>query len=244
MNLAKQQASATQLTQEYAPLKRLCETYGARPEDVALQADALFKKATAWQQEGFLDEDFEIASRQEPPSKSEGTKPEGSKPPSVETISSDQITEMAKKAVEDARSPLVQKIQRLEQGIEMLSNFHIESKLKEKYPDLEGEDITRILTNARVDPSKNLIQHAEDVVKYKGTKTSEMEKRFAEKYGIDIEKFDENKLKQQSAEGGGLKMFSGKKVVLDNRRAGEDSVTARDAMIAHLEAKSAAAQEG
>jgi len=248
-NLIKQQASATQLTQEYAPLKKLCDAYKAKPEDVALQADALFKKVTKWQDDGFLDDNFEIASRQRPSQRSDDDDETNlddllAKHKTGNSFNSEDVTKLANKAIEDAKAPLLQKINKLEQGIEMLSNFHIEGKLKEKYPALEGEDIARAMHMARTDSSKNLLQHAEDIATQKQTKMGELEKQFAQKYGVDIDKYNENKLNQQSADGGVLPMFKGKRIALSDRRKGEDGVTARDAMMAHFQAKEAAVQGG
>jgi len=246
VNLSKQQAAATQLSQEYAPLKKLCEQYNAKPADVAVQADALFKKVTSWQQDGILDDNFEIADRKKPSKQShddDDTDLDGllHKKHPGSNFSKDDVSAIAQQAVENARAPLNQKIERLERGIEMLSNFHIEAKLREKYPDLEGEDIARAIQLARSDSSKNLIQHAEDIANFKKTRVGEMEKQFAQKYGVDIDKYNENKLNQQAAEGGALPIFKGKRIVLSNRRSGEDTVSARDAMVAHLKAKAEAA---
>jgi len=94
-------------------------------------------------------------------------------------------------------------IQRLQRDNSSLFRLLTERDLKDKYPELESSDISQIIGRAVNDPKrKGIWKHAEDFINTKKNFVDGLEKKFAEKYGIDLKEWEErNKMKEEEAKG-------------------------------------------
>lgn len=201
-NLLAQQASATQKTQEVAAIKTAAEKYGLSPEEYVDRSEGAFATVVDLMQEGVLDNEGRRVEKEPKddkpkvdPLKTVGPKVD-SKELDVVTKALDQI-EKRTRAVEEDNMNLMRK------------NLSIE--LQGKHPELNDDDVSRLFGIAMSDQKKNVWQHAEEFVGKKKEVGTKQEEAFAEKYGINLKEWNENKIKEQDAKGGGAAAILGKR---------------------------------
>ena len=100
--------------------------------------------------------------------------------------------------IKKALGPYTQRLDRLERDQDALIRRELSIKLQREHPDLDEEDISRGLALAARDRTKTLGQHLESLVESKKSYMTGLEKKFAEKYGVDLEEWNKrNALKEQ-----------------------------------------------
>jgi hypothetical protein len=93
-----------------------------------------------------------------------------------------------------------------------------EQKIKERYPNLESDDVSGIFAAASRDKKHGLLEIAEAVSRSKTLKETELRAAHAREFGINLEDFDRNKIDEKSSKGGAAAFAQGKQFSLSKRR--------------------------
>ena len=219
-NLVKQQASATQKTQAVASVLQACDKYGVDPDTYLNQAEGAFSVVTNLINEGIIDNEGKLVKKEPDP------KPKVEPPPDTPLkVGADAATAKALEAIASKIDTIGSRIEKVEEGHSSLLQISIENQIKGKHPDFTSEDVSRVLGTAAADPTKDLWQHADTYSKAKTANESALEKKYAEKFGIDLEKF--NALNQQDGRAASA-VIEGKKISFDPRK--KDAISPKQAM--------------
>jgi len=228
-NLIAQQASVTQKAQKIAAIEAVAQKYGLDPEGYISHAEGAFQSLTKLLDQGIVDSQGNFVGEKKADEPKEPTTPVTPSKPKVPDELNTTLETITK-----ALGDISKKVDTLESGQTGITRDILHTKLKAKHPELSDEDVSKVFAAASRDPNKNLWEHAKDVVGIKQSVKSEMEKQFAEKYGIDLEKWNENKIKEQEAEGGAGAILGERKVSLFKKPGEKNTVTAKEAMAEYI----------
>ena len=219
-NLVKMQASATQTMQEVAEIKAAAEKYGVDVETYLGQAEGAFGVMSQL----IADKVINLPA-------GEGKAPAGI----------DKIAAIVAKAL----GPQLESIEELGKRVAAVDKtqgdmirLNLEEKVTTKFPNLKPNDISQVFGAAMQDRTKSLWEHAEAASKAKASSVSSLREEHAKEFGIDLSKFDENKLKEQKAGGGAGVLFEGKKFSFNPKKGDKDSVTPAKAAAEYIESLS------
>jgi len=214
---------ADKLSQQFAPFSKVLTQYGVSPEDYLRNSEGSFALVNQLIEAGVIDDQGNIL-------KKDSGAPNVPEKKSVNVDLTKSGGEKGLEVVLKALKGLGDRLEQLEDGQSGIYRRNIENDVKGKHPNLETEDITRLLAKAKADKSKSFWDHAEALSKEKEVvgKRSELEsaKRTVEllqKAGIipagaiDLSKLDLDALKTQGSETA-PKIWEGKKFVFDSRR--------------------------
>ena len=222
-NLISQQASATQKTQQVSSVLKACEKFGLEPDAFVDQAQGAFSVISDLIEKGLVDEKGNLVE------KKGGT---GINFPSAGNSNAlpaeDKLVGLVAKALE----PIIKKLGVLEQDQTQLTRLRISDSVKGKFKNLEDTDISKLFAVAGNDRSKTLMQHAEEISKQKVKEHSNLRGEFAKEFGVDLTRFDANKLNEQSADGGAGALFQGKKFSFKKK---EGAITPKEATAEYLD---------
>ena len=249
-NLVKQGASATQKMQEVAGIKAAAEKYGVDVETYLGQAEGAFGVMSQLIADKVIDE------------KGNTIKVESKKPADEENLEGDvdldklfnlsggdtkglkgvdKVAAIVAKALEpqlEGMKKLGERVAAVDKTQGDMIRLNLEEKVMSKFPNLKPSDVSQVFGSAMQDRSKSLWEHAEAASKVKATDVSSLRQEHAKEFGIDLEKFDENKLKEQDAGGGAGVMFKGKKFSFNAKHGDKDAVTPAKAAAEYIEALS------
>ena len=108
--------------------------------------------------------------------------------------------------------PFTNKIQQIESSQSTLFKAGLNARIKAKHPEFSDADVETVMNNAFNDRTKDLWSHAESVKSSNTTLLQEQEKKFALKYGVNLEEVKKlEELKEQRATGGISSIFKGKR---------------------------------
>ena len=244
-NLVKQQAAATQKTQEVAAVLAAAEKYGVDPETYIAQAEGAFGVMSQLITDKVIDEKGNIIKAQVPGNEDKtGDEGElakllglaGGAPKSV--AGADKIAAIVAKALEpqlEGMKKLGERVAAVDKTQGDMIRLNLEEKVMSKFPNLKSNEVAQVFGRAMEDRSKSLWEHAEDVSKAKATDISSLREAHAKEFGIDLTKFDENKLNEQEAGGGAGVLFAKKKFKFDARSGDEDAISPAKAAREYIE---------
>lgn len=221
-NLVSQQASATQKAQQVSTILKACDKFGLEPEVFVGQAEGAFSVISDLIEKGFVDKQGNIVEKKpgKPASDDINFSKAGDK---NLAFPEDKVTALVSKALK----PITDKLGAIEQDQTQLTRLRISDSIKGKFKNLEDTDISKLFAVAGNDRSKTLVQHAEEMAKEKVKAHSALRKDFAKEFGVDVDKFDANKLREQGADGSAGGLFEGKKFSF---KKGKDAISPRQAM--------------
>jgi len=231
-NLLAQQASVTQKSQELASVSKILEKYGTDAETYLGQSEAALHVIGQLMEQGMIDEQGNLKQaevKQEiKPNPLEFLKRQGGE-------SGDEKTaKIVEAALGKVTSVIDQRLRAIEQDQSAILRDQITTRVQAKYPSFTNDAVSELLVRASKDNRKSLWEHAEVFSTELGTRQETAEKDFAKKYGIDLDEA-RNKLKEQSAEGGVMASFQGKKFSFGKGPGGaKDKVSPLDATIEFL----------
>jgi len=224
-NLVSQVSSMTAGSQQLAQVKDFCDKYNLDTEGLLVNAEGAFGLVNDLMKGGIIDAEGNVLVKKggEPPpddlmfqkKKDDITPPDKTK---VDDIVAKALSSVSEKI--DAQNKRMDDIIEVQTGM-IRSKF--EDGLKAKFPALDDEDVSKVFSIAMRDKTKTLWQHAETVANTKADKIAELRKAHAKEFGVDIEKFDENKLNEADGKGGGIASHKGKKFSF--MKTGEGFVT-------------------
>lgn len=223
-NLLAQQASATQKAQQAAALIDAAKKYSLEPEDYVGHAEGAFAAMTRLMELGLVDDKGNPIERKEEP------KPANSPALPSQSVSP-KVGEDTQRLINEALGKLDQRLKGLEEDQTRIMRMNLSKEIRSKHQNLSEDDVSRILGTAMNDPRKSVWQHAEEAALAKVAGENEAEKKFAEKYGINLEEWNANKIKEQNSEGGAAAIVGGRKISF---KKGEGKVTPKQAMAEFL----------
>ena len=233
-NLQAQQASATQKTQEVAAIKKHIDGLGMTVDDYVSEAERVYGGVAELVRNGIIDEKLTaVPIAQDPIKQKDDTQPfdwgnmggGNDVKPDVSTKAMESINTQLKGQNET--------IKQLQENNAMLLRVSIAGQIVRDNEDLSQADAEYIIDASTSNPNKSMSDH---IVAYKDRRSkvnSDQEAKFAEKYNINIEDFNANKLKEQDAKGGAGGTFKGKKFMFGRRKV-EGSVTPKKAMVEYM----------
>jgi len=245
-NIIKQGQSATQKAQEVAGVLAAAEKYGVDPETYVAQAEGAFGVMSQLIADKVIDEKGNIlkATVQKTPEKD----PEGDDDlmklfnlPAGDTSSlkgADKIAAIVSKALGpqfDEIKKLGERVAAVDKTQGDMIRLNLQEKVMAKFPVLKPSDVSQAFGSAMNDRSKSLWEHAEALANVKTAELASLRTTHAKEFGIDLTKFDENKLKEQEAGGGAGVLFKGKKFSFDPKKGDTDSVSPLKASMEFLE---------
>lgn len=228
-DLVGREASATKKSQLASPLLETCKRYNVDPTVYAQHSQAAFQIVQQLQDAGVIDDNGEIIQQG-----ADGDK--GEKKPIVKDGDEGATnTGASDEKLANALDPLMKQIKVLARNQDNIMRISLEKDVKKLYPEFTDDDLARVFAKTGVDNSKNLFEHAKDRASFLGIKENESRAKYAKEFGVNLEKFDENKLDQQDGTGGAIGLVKGKKLVLKKtKKSGEDAITPKQAMLQYF----------
>lgn len=245
-NIIKQGAAATQKAQEVAGVLAAAEKYGVDPETYIAQAEGAFGVMSQLIQDKVIDEKGNIlkAAVEKPPAPEPGGDDDFMKLFNLSAGNTSDLKGADKVAaiVAKALGPQFEEMKKLGERVAAVDKtqgdmirLNLQEKVMSKFPALKPSDVSQVFGSAMNDRSKSLWEHAEVLSNAKTAELGEMRKTHAKEFGIDITKFDENKLKEQEAGGGAGVLYKGKKFSFDVKKGDPDAVNPLKASMEYLE---------
>lgn len=245
-NIIKQGQSATQKAQEVAGVLAAAEKYGVDPETYIAQAEGAFGVMSQLIADKVIDEKGNIlkAKTAETPTSEPGGDDDLAKLFNLSTGNTSDLKGAEKVAaiVSKALGPQFEEIKKLGERVAAVDKtqadmirLNLQEKVIGKFPALKPSDVSQVFGAAMNDRSKSLWEHAETFANAKTAELAEMRTAHAKEFGIDLTKFDENKLREQEAGGGAGVLFKGKKFSFDPKKGDTDSVSPGKAAMEYLE---------
>jgi hypothetical protein len=248
-NLVKQGTAATQKTQEVAGILAAAEKYGVDIETYLGQAEGAFGVMSQLIADKVIDEKGNIIKTE--PVKLTGAEPERevdldkllnlSAGGEKGLAGVDKVAAIVAKALE----PQLEGIKKLGERVAAVDKtqgdmirLNLEEKVVSKFPNLKPNDVSQVFGSAMQDRSKSLWEHAEAASREKAVGVSDLRKEHAKEFGVNLEKFDENKLKEQEAGGGAGVLFKGKKFSFNAKRGDAETVSPKAAAMEFIEQES------
>jgi len=251
-NLVKLGASATQKMQEVAGIKAAAEKYGVDTETYLGQAEGAFDVMSQLIANKVIDEKgnvIKIERKEEEAGASDkpGGETDLDKLFNLSSGETGKATGVEKIAaiVAKALEPQLEGIKKLGERVGTIDKtqgdmirLNLEEKVMSKFPNLKATDVSQVFGSAMSDRSKSLWEHAEAASKVRATDLGSLREEHAKEFGVDLGKFDENKLKEQEAGGGAGVLFKGKKFSFNPKKGDKDTVTPAQAANEYIEAMS------
>jgi len=243
-NILAQGATATQKAQEVAGVKAAAEKYGVDLETYMGQAEGAFGVMSELISAGIIDEKGNVIKKEEKgtpikePEGDELAKLFGLPPGDTKVTGAAKIAEIVQRAL----APQLGEITKLAERVAAVDKtqgdmirLNLEKEVGGKYPALKSHDISQVFARAMNDRSKSLWEHAEAVNAVRSAELASTRAIHAKEFGVDLTKFDENKLKEQEAGGGAGVIFKGKKFSFNAKKGDEKAVNPRSAAIEYIE---------
>jgi len=232
-----QNAELTKKTEGLSGVFKAIERYGTDADTYLSNAEAAFGVMQDLIGQGLIDDKGNVVEKK----KEDGISkiPEFSGDFNQDTqFKGDKVTSIVSKVIETKLGGLTKQIEDLTSGQAGLYRAQLKSAIQSKHSSFSDEDVSKLFGVASANPGKDLWAHAEEMAKGKKVGEQNDREKFAKEFGVDLKAFDENKLREQDAGGGSVNVFKGKDMVFSKRakRLGsKDSVSPREAMIAHMQ---------
>ena len=241
--LINSQATATQAMQEVAEIKAAAEKYGIDPKTFVEQAEGSFSVMSSLMDQGVIDNKGTLLRKENNPKVVVGDLEKESSLDDLFGISGQQTQDKGKdktmNIVLDALKKIPELVEQSKKTAEQVAALDqtqaniirtsIQDKILLKHPGLDSEDVSRVLAQAMQDRSKDVYEHARTLAEKKGGQLDEIRKQHAKEFGIDLKKYDENKLLESEPGGGAAILIEGKKMSF--KKGVKGSVTPKEAMM-------------
>lgn len=233
-SLVAQQAELTQKAQIASKFSTVLSRYNVEPDVYLQNSEASLALMNDLIQKGIIDETGRIVEKQ------------AQVTPQVQQITPMQQTPVvskadatAMKALEDFHGKfksIESEVQRLREDNLNLMRLRIGDQLKDNFPDLDEQDISRVIATAyNSDRQRPVMEVAKEFVESKKSWLESQKQSWAKEFGLDYEDLKKRKsFIEQGPEGGLGGMVAGKKVTF-NKGKDPNAVTPRQATKAFFE---------
>ena len=245
-NLVKQGTSATEKTKEVAAIKAAAEKYGVDVDTYLGQAEGAFGVMSQLITDKVIDEKGNIIKVEVKKPADGGSEGEtdleklfnlsGGEQGNLK--GADKVAAIVAKAL----GPQLEEMKKLGDRVAAVDKtqgdmirLNLEEKVTGKFPNLRPSDVSQVFGSAMNDRSKSLWEHAEIASKAKASDLSVLREEHAKEFGVNLEKFDENKLKEQEAGGGAGVLFKGKKFSFNAKHGDKDTISPAKAAAEYIE---------
>jgi len=226
--LVQKAAQAEEMITRTKPFTTVAERYQVEPEEFVSQAERALQLIPQLIEHGIITENGEINLKREA-RRSEEPPVISAKP---KDVSNTELNELSTKVAE-----MVETIENLRNDNTKLVRLELRREIQKRYPELSDEDVSKLIVKASTERTKPVFDLAKEAVVEKTRTQEELRARFAKEFGIDLAKFDANKIREPGPEGGLGSKFKGKKIVLTNRKIEKGQVSTRDAVREYLNNK-------
>lgn len=221
-NLVAQQAEATKKTQKVAAISAILEKHGMDAEEYLQQTEGAFHVLNKLVDAGMIDEEGNVLDKKEPLME----------PPPKKSPLPDDETGYGKRlaTVEKALQGVTDGLTRTQEETLRTQQLVVANQILSEFPDLAMKDVGQLFALAKGDQTKSLREHAEGLIASKKSEKGKQREEYAKEFGINLKEFDENKLNEQSGDGGAGALYKNKKFKLRKTKDdGDDIVTPRKA---------------
>ena len=205
--LLSQVGTATERNQQFKAVEDFCNKYGLDVEGLLDNAEGAFGVMTKLIDAGVIDERGNVVEgKGKGTGEGEGSSGKGSGDDlDLEAIlrgdtkdfkGKDRVSAIVLKALEPASKQIAGFGEELKETKELLMGLmrdRMHEKIQKKFPQLDDDDVSRVLRLAAENPKKGLMQVAEGVAKGKEDLELGLRKKHAEEFGIDLEEFEKKK---------------------------------------------------
>jgi len=139
--LVQAQATATQKSQESAALLQAAEKYGIDPKVYVEQAEGSFARMAELIQDGVIDEQGQVIKAPEPKIPKPGAPPIETRPSETKAL---EIVARALKTLEG-------RVDTMADDQTSMIRMDIDKELRKKYQEFDGDDVSRLFGQAKVD---------------------------------------------------------------------------------------------
>lgn len=230
-NLLAGQKSATEKSQSVAGIVAAAQRYGVDVETYLSQAEGAFGVMNQLIEKGVIDRKGGVLQKKEEEKRAsagqgddlsrlfneqnqQGQGGGGS------AMDEGKIAEIVAKAL----GPLTEGMKTLGARVESvdktqgdLIRLDLQKRIRKEHENLSEDDVSRVFGFAMKDDTKSLWDHAKEFSAKKTEETTKLRGEHAKEFGVNLETFDQNKLNQQSADGGAGAMFKEKKFSFDKK---------------------------
>jgi hypothetical protein len=205
--------------------------HGIGPDELVANADGAFTLISKLMEDGVIDPTGKVlVGKKEPVKPKEGDHKEPGDIDLDALLKGDtkgltgeaRLMALVSKAIEPTLKNLgktIDEITTVQTG--MLRNSW-EQKIQGAYPNLTGDDVRKVFSEAAVKPKMGLLEIAKGLSEAKTKEKEALRKELASELGVNLEEFDANKLAEKGSAGGAAGMFQGMKFTLSKRRAAGD----------------------
>jgi len=238
-NLLANVKTLTEKGESVQGIMDMCARYEMDPGEFLEQAQGGFATISKLITDGVIDEQGQVVKKKEGAKDDELNLDDPLKKKTA-ALPEDKTSEIVAKALEGI-SPTIKElgdeVKKMQNIQTSMIHEDYRQKIRTKHENLSDEDADKILGEAMNDPRKDLWAVAKEASTAKVASVNAIEKAYAEKHGLDHEalaKADENKLNEQSAEGGGAPKLKDKKIKLFGATK-DGEVSAGDAAEAYFD---------
>lgn len=230
--LLGQVTSATQSNQIAAKLKSVAAKYDIDPEGYLGQAEGALGVISELIEKGIINEKGEIVQQMNEPRKDDKKGQDSlddlfGKKQEPQSQGASNVEEIVAKAM----AGITAKMDQLAEIQAGMIREDYGRKIKQSFPDLDDDDISRVFASYQRDRSIGLMDHAKKLAEKKGAFVSSLKEQLAKEWGVDLEKLEkeksENDINDAEGKGGAGVLFKGKKFSM--RQSGDDYVSPKEA---------------
>lgn len=231
--------------QTYGKVDEFCTKYGLDVEGLLENADGAFTLVSKLMDEKIIDQSGKVIQKDEPRPKDQDEPPDDESEKLLKGLLSgdskglkgeEKLLAIASKALGPQLEKLSKQLEEVV-GVQtgmLRQGWH--DKIQAKYPNLDDDDVARVFRVASENPKLSLWDCAEKVNEAKSKVMGELRKKHAAEFGINLEEFDENRLReaQGGSSSGAATIFQGKKFSFRKRPGDKDVVTPLEASKEYL----------
>ena len=230
----------------YSKVDEFCTKYGLDIDGLVENADGAFTLVSKLVDEKIIDQSGKVIQKREEPKakdQSSGSRDEGEDFLKALLSGDSKGLKGEEKLMAIASKALGPQLDKLSKQLEEVVGVQTgmlrqgwQEKIQGKYPNLDEDDVARVFRLASENPKVSLWDCAEKVNSRKSEVLGTLRKKHAAEFGVNLDEFDQNKLKEaQGGEGSGSAvMFQGKKFSFRKKPGDKDVVTPLEASREYL----------
>jgi hypothetical protein len=229
-NILAQQGEATKASQAAAKALTAASRYNVDVDTYVQNSEASFALMQELISNGIIDETGKILKKEAPKAAPVIPGAAGAAMSQVgkaDGVAMEALTEFHKKF-----GSLEKEVERLREDNVGLMRLRLQDKLASQYPDLDEEDISKVMATAYQSGGKKPVgEVAKELSEAKKTWLAEQEVAWAKKHGLNLDEIKRRKeFIEAGPEGGAAALFSGKKFGFAHKKGDTTTVSPKDAM--------------